>query len=48
MGVRVYVADDFYLSSLPEAPTFLLGYAAMTATEIRKGIKIFAFAAESH
>ena len=45
-GVRVYPAENFYYECAPPEPaTFLLGYASMTAGEMKAGLDRLATAA---
>jgi GntR family transcriptional regulator/MocR family aminotransferase len=46
MGARIYPADELYLQKTLTQPVFLLGYASMSADDLRAGIDIVASACE--
>ncbi|CAM4428045.1 MocR-like pyridoxine biosynthesis transcription factor PdxR [Paenibacillus tarimensis] len=41
-GAKVYPASDYYSSFRPDKPTFLLGYANLSESQIKQGMKQFA------
>ncbi|OAB35881.1 hypothetical protein PMSD_12855 [Paenibacillus macquariensis subsp. defensor] len=41
-GTQIYPASDYYIDSQPSKATFLLGYANLSESQIRAGIKLVA------
>ncbi len=41
-GTQIYPASDYYIDSQPSKATFLLGYANLSKSQIRAGIKLVA------
>ncbi|PCG84247.1 GntR family transcriptional regulator [Streptomyces sp. WZ.A104] len=41
-GVRIYPASGYFVRELPDEPTFLVGYAALTTARITEGVALLA------